>query len=239
MQEADQSLNISFPAATCFVPPGGTPGEIHLRINKTNFSNYNENNDYSYVPGLTSFANNMAITAYVGGQLVWGMEPAAIQGAETASSGLNFHVQYKVGDPGQPTDNAIKPQVVIFNDNTVSVPLDQLTLRYWFTAETGAASQFWCDYAMVGNNNVIGSVVGLASPRAGANRYIQVSFSPGAGSLFPLGSSGQIQTRVSQVDWSNFNELDDYSYNSNDTSFMNSDHVTLYRNGTLVWGTEP
>lgn len=239
MQQADQTLNVTFPNATCFVPPAGTSGEIHVRVNKNDWSNYNESNDYSYVANRTAYADNMSITAYVAGKLVWGMEPAAVPGAETASSGLSFHVQYRVGDPGQPGDNAIKPQFVIFNDNTVSIPLSQLTLRYWFTAESNVGSQFWCDYALVGNQNVTGNIVTLASPVSGANRYVQVGFSSGAGALYPLGSSGEIQTRISPTDWSNYNELDDYSYNAGDTSFANWLHVTLYRNGTLVWGTEP
>jgi hypothetical protein len=238
-QGGDYALAVSFPNATCFVPPAGSTGEIHLRVNKTDWSNYDETNDYSYDGADTTFADSSVITAYVNGTLMWGNEPAAIPGAETDSSGTNFHVQYRVGDPGQPTDNAIKAQFNIVSDNTVSVPLQELTLRYWFTGESAVGDQFWCDYARLGNSNVTGTVVKLDTPRLGADRYIQVSFTPGAGSLFPLGSTGEIQTRLSAVDWSNYNELNDYSYNPNDTVYVASSQVTLYRNGTLVWGTEP
>ncbi len=238
-QGADYALAVSFPNATCFVPPAGSTGEIHLRVNKTDWSNYDETNDYSYDATKTTFADSSVITAYVNGTLMWGNEPAAIPGSETASSGTNFHVQYRVGDPGQPTDNAIKAQFNIVNDNTVSVPLQQLKLRYWFTGESTVADQFWCDYARLGNSNVTGTVIKLATPRPSADRYIEVSFTQGAGALFPLGSTGEVQTRVSPVDWSNYNELNDYSYNPNDMVYVNSSQVTLYRNGTLVWGTEP
>ncbi len=36
-----------------------------------------------------------------------------------------------------------------------------------------------------------------------------------------------------------FNQANDYSFNPADTSFTDSTTVTLYLNGTLVWGTEP
>ena len=33
--------------------------------------------------------------------------------------------------------------------------------------------------------------------------------------------------------------MGDYSYDAAKTVFADWTHVTLYRNGTLVWGTEP
>jgi cellulose 1,4-beta-cellobiosidase len=44
---------------------------------------------------------------------------------------------------------------------------------------------------------------------------------------------------MSKADWSNFNEANDYSYDPTKTAYANWDRVTLYRNGTLVWGVEP
>ena len=40
-------------------------------------------------------------------------------------------------------------------------------------------------------------------------------------------------------DQSNYTETGDYSFDPTKTSFTDWDHVTLYRNGVLVWGTEP
>lgn len=40
-------------------------------------------------------------------------------------------------------------------------------------------------------------------------------------------------------DQSNYTETGDYSFDPTKTSITDWDHVTLYRNGVLVWGTEP
>jgi hypothetical protein len=68
---------------------------------------------------------------------------------------------------------------------------------------------------------------------------LEVQFNAGAGMLAAGGASGDIQTRIHKTDWSNFNEANDYSFNSLQTAYADWNKVTLYRNGVLVWGTEP
>ncbi|HEX2922953.1 MAG TPA: cellulase family glycosylhydrolase, partial [Chloroflexota bacterium] len=53
---------------------GGANVEVALRIHKDDWSQYNQENDYSYVPGGEQ-KENSKITAYVAGKLVWGVEP--------------------------------------------------------------------------------------------------------------------------------------------------------------------
>src|SRR5262249_34734096 len=48
-----------------------------------------------------------------------------------------------------------------------------------------------------------------------------------------------IQNRLNSQDFSAYNEANDYSFDPTKTSFADWTRVTLYRNGTLVWGTEP
>jgi len=47
------------------------------------------------------------------------------------------------------------------------------------------------------------------------------------------------EIRFAKSDWSNYNETGDYSFDPTKISFTDWNHVTLYRNGVLVWGTEP
>jgi putative nucleotidyltransferase with HDIG domain len=54
--------------------PGASTGMIQQRINKADFSNFDQTNDYSYGPSMATQAWTR-ITAYNNGQLIWGQEP--------------------------------------------------------------------------------------------------------------------------------------------------------------------
>jgi len=155
-------------------------------------------------------------------------------GGSTPTGG--FAVQYKTGDTNA-TDNQIKPHLNIKNTGTSAVNLSDLKVRYYFTKDGSAAMSAWVDWAQVGTANVqvtFGTVSGT-----GADTYAEISFASGAGSIAANGQAGDIQLRLAKTDWSNFNEANDYSYDSTKTAYADWSKVTLYQNGTLVWGTEP
>jgi len=143
--------------------------------------------------------------------------------------------QYKSMD-GSPTDNSIKPGLQLVNTGSSSVDLSTITVRYWFTQETGATTfSTPCYWANIGCGSVNSSVVAV-TPRTGADSYLLVGFQPYT--LAAGASSGEIQMGINKTDWSNFNKVDDYSYGSG-TSYIDWTKVTVYQNGTLIWGTEP
>jgi hypothetical protein len=119
-----------------------------------------------------------------------------------------------------------------------SIALSTLTIRYWYTIESGSPEQVSVDYAQVGNANVQGTVFRLPVPATGADRFLEVAFSAGAGSLAAGATSGEIQMRINKTDWTIYNEPNDYSY-QNTTSYVTASKVTIYWNGMLVWGAEP
>lgn len=72
---ADYYLEISFTAGAGTLAPGASSGDIQNRFSKSDWSNYNEANDYSYNATMTSYAAWTKVTAYYQGALVWGIEP--------------------------------------------------------------------------------------------------------------------------------------------------------------------
>jgi hypothetical protein len=161
---------------------------------------------------------------------------------EAAASCLScpLRLQYLCADTVV-NDNQIKPHIQIINEGDAAQAMSELTVRYWYTIDAVKPQSFYCDYAVVGCGNLTGTFVAMEAgkPEAGADYYVEVSFSSGAGSIAPDASSGEVQERFNHTDYSTINQANDYSFDSTKTSFTDWDHVTLYKNGVLVWGTEP
>jgi len=71
--DADHYLEISFTGG--MLGPGDQTGEIQGRFHTDDYAALDESNDYSYDGTKTSFTDHTEVTAYDGGQLVWGTEP--------------------------------------------------------------------------------------------------------------------------------------------------------------------
>jgi endoglucanase len=126
--------------------------------------------------------------------------------------------------------NKIKPQLKILNNTDSAIALSDLTVRYWFTAEGYVESELSIDYACMGGSNVSGTFM---------NDYLEISFGGGAGSIPAGGDSGEVQLRIEKASHGFYIQTDDYSFDPSYTEFGAHEKVTCYRNGTLVWGTEP
>ena len=145
-------------------------------------------------------------------------------------------VQYRTSSSSSST-NTIAPQFNIKNNGTTAVNLSDLKIRYYYTKDGNQSMDSWVDWAAVGSDNVqkvFGSTTGT-----NADTYIELSFTSAGSVIAAGGQSGEIQLRIAKSDWSNFDQSNDYSFDSTKTAFTDWNKVTLHLNGVTVWGTTP
>ncbi|AEV69809.1 cohesin domain-containing protein [Acetivibrio clariflavus] len=138
----------------------------------------------------------------------------------------------------QAESNSIYPKFRLTNTGSSPINLADVKLRYYFTIDGEKSQNFWCDWSPVGSSNVTGQFVKMTQATATADYYLEVSFSSAAGSLQP-NTPIEVQCRFAKTDWTNYNQANDYSFNSSATNYTTWDKVTAYLSGNLVWGIEP
>lgn len=154
----------------------------------------------------------------------------------------SLRARFRAGDTN-PSNNVIQPQLRIVNDSAVDVPLSQITIRYWYTDETAAASQIFqlffaqnqSNWASIPASNVTSQFVGVSRPLA--DRYLEIGFTAAAGTLV-AGSAVALDFNIHAQNWANYLETNDHSY-SPSTVEIDWNRITVYVNGTLAWGVEP
>ncbi|MEV0240974.1 cellulose binding domain-containing protein [Streptomyces sp. NPDC050674] len=146
-------------------------------------------------------------------------------------------VRYRTDTPA--TATAAKPSLEVFNDTDEPLPLSEVTLRYWFTADGSAPYAFNCVNAVFGCSNVAGRIVAMDKPTDTADHYLEVRFTAAAGDLEPGANSKGIDLQLFRTDLKKLKQSDDRSFDAEMTSYKAAEKVTAYKRGVLVWGEEP
>ncbi|MFI7275020.1 cellulose binding domain-containing protein [Streptomyces sp. NPDC049879] len=181
----------------------------------------------------------LAVLAAVLGLAAGAGVTATAAPATTAADGPQVVAQYRTSSSSGTADQA-EPWFRLVNTGTTPVQLSQLTIRYYFTAESaGTGYRFSCSWAVRGCANVTGTFGLLNAPTATADRYLEVGFTGGAGTLAPGADTGDLQLRYHRTDWQRLTQSDDYSFNGAQTSYAPWQRVTVQFDGGLVWGTAP
>ncbi|GAA3494733.1 cellulose binding domain-containing protein [Streptomyces prasinosporus] len=175
----------------------------------------------------------LALAALLGGSALTGL-PAPAAAADAALT-----VQYRTGAGGATADQS-EPWFKVRNTGSSPVQLSQVKVRYYFRADSpGASYRFACSWAVKGCSAVTGTFGTLARPTGTADRYLEIGFTPSAGSLAPGADTGDMQLRFHRADWQTMRQGDDYSFNGSQTSYADWNKVTARIGGATVWGTAP
>lgn len=230
----------------------GTNIEVQSRLAKSDWSNYNQTDDYSFNNSLSEYIDTDRVAIYVNGVLIWGT-PAG-QGSVTPSPVNTPTPPITHGPtptPVQPPSgsqvlkaqlrnannassiNTLFPWINLCNTSSQSINLNEVKIRYYYTVDGDKPQNFWCDWSSAGSTNITGSFTKLNNPVPGADYYIELGFK--SGSLNP-GGKAEIQYRAAKNDWSNYNQTNDYSFNNSLAQYTDCDRVAVYYRGVLVWG---
>ena len=148
-----------------------------------------------------------------------------------------LEVQFFNGDTNNST-SGISPKFKLVNTGDEPIQLQDAKLRYYYTIDGEQAQNFWTDWATIDNENITSSFVKLETPVTGADYYVEVGFTSAAGILHS-GQSVEIHSRFSKVNWSTYDQTNDYSFKATGNQFASYDKVTGYLNDQLLWGIEP
>ncbi|MFD3488068.1 cellulose binding domain-containing protein [Streptomyces sp. NPDC058665] len=158
-------------------------------------------------------------------------------GAAAAADGLV--VQYRTSASGATADQS-EPWLKVRNNGTAAVQLSDVKVRYYFKADSASASyRFACSWAVKGCANITGTFGTLANPTATADRYLEIAFTPGAGTLAPGADTGDMQLRFHQSNWQPLGQSDDYSFGRDRATYGDWPRITAHVGGTTAWGEAP
>ena len=119
-----------------------------------------------------------------------------------------------------------------------SISLAELEMRYFYTNEGFENEIIDCYFAHPGCEKLITAIKPLSPERELADHYLSVKFTANAGSV-PANGSLTFELAIHESQYRSYDRDSDYSYDASKTSYAARESVCLYRNGTLIWGTEP
>lgn len=158
-----------------------------------------------------------------------------------SASAANVVLEYRNNSYGDQV--IIKPDILLHNTTSSSLQLSDITLRYWYSNETASAqvvpvfhvlnSGTWqspCNYPF-------SCVTHIVSAKAD-NSYVELGFSEAAGNLLP-GKYINLQFAIHADNWASFVQENDYSFAESTGNYQAWNKISVYSNGSLIYGTEP
>ncbi len=157
--------------------------------------------------------------------------------ADTGAEDLELVIE----GTGNAIGNTITKKFTLSNTGDKSIDLSTVKIRYYYTKEADVNQVFHCDDAGMSYNtapwyetvsdSIAGEFASLNPAAENADTYLEISLADLNNSLAP-GQTLVCQFRITNADWSDYNQENDYSY-------INEDGVVLISNGNVVSGILP
>jgi hypothetical protein len=142
--------------------------------------------------------------------------------------------------------NTIYPWFSVRNIGKAPVRLGRLKLRYYYTVDYNTTQLYTCDYCAIKQkdgylnktSSVYSSYIKVDPPVKLADRVLELGFYDSIGWL-NAGETIFIQSRVHNIQWLNYNQGNDYSFDPNDCDYANWQKVTAIYNNRMIFGVIP
>ena len=161
--------------------------------------------------------------------------------AYSQANNSEVEIFYRNADHGATV--MIKPVIELANISANAINLNDYSVRYWYTNEAAAVSQVlnmffiqntgnWqspCFYPFACVNHTFGTVE--------EHTYLELDFSA-INELIAPGKRFHMQFGINSSDWSLYDQSNDYSAFPT-WNLISWDKITVYKNGSLIYGEEP
>jgi hypothetical protein len=236
---------------------GGKSGELAIELKKFDGGFYDQSDDWSFDGTMSVYTYWSHVPLYytyynISGTIpwfhieintsrVWGIEPTTPEPTPDPTaeptpsptpdpSAVTLKAMYRCGQP-EPALNYFEPHVAVVNTGVEDILLEAVTLRYYYTKEGDSE-----EVATVLSSGAIPSNVITTFHQD----YLEVGFAPDSGVLHPQnGNEGEVCLEVHKLDWSAYDQSDDWSFNPVKISYEDWGNITVYYNGELKWGSVP
>src|SRR6185312_10846321 len=176
---ADSYLQVGFADGAGSLAPGANSGVIQTRFNASNWSRYNQTNDFSWSAQATSLRPYSNVGLYLNGTLVWGTEPGAAasvtvntQNALGQLSSIAFGANTAVWD-GDLLDSTLPGQLAAGGVKILRYPGGSTSDVYHWQSDTTVPVQSYAS-----PSNTFDAFMGVAQA-TGAQAMITVNYGSG------------------------------------------------------------
>lgn len=247
---ADTYLEVVFKEGSGYIGIGAG-ADIHIRIAKNDWTNYDLTNDY-FLRAAESFADWDQVDVFVRGEKVWGKgvlpaeeeeEEEHIDYADTTYTPVRAEM-YNTARENKSNNLAAKYR--IYNTSDEIIKLTDLRINYFYTTDGAEEQILDTDWAgiggsfnsSIGKSNITTSFTEVGDSNLATNCVAYIGFTDTAAVLRP-GDYLELHTRIHRPDWTNYTQTNDYSFNAESTNYEEWNQIVVFVTDRWAFGSLP